>query len=432
MHPCLRLVSAALLTSGIVLACGESASDNGGDPNAGGSSSGGDGGGVGTPCEAATPAELAACVDRDRYVADVAFIDGERPSGSTHWRAVQDHCANILGELGYTVERHDYGTGVNVIGVRQGASSERVVLGAHYDHIAGCPGANDNATGVAGLLEVARALAKPALERTLVIACLDEEERGKKGAAAFAARAAARGEQIAVAVVFDMIGYTNDAPNSQTFPSGGDALFPDAYAKLQSNQFKADFVLAIHDGAAAPFAQAFEQHFEGMSKRLAGRLDVPPSLLSEAAFSRSDHAAFWQEGYPAVLVTDTGDARYGAYHCKNGQDTIDQLDHDFAVDVIRATAVTIGEALGFASGSPPGGGDDDQTPDSACADLCALAPSMTQQQRDCLAQEIGVAGYPIASTVQCADVMTATTCIACAEALALPDALCADLRGACL
>ena len=101
----------------------------------------------------------------------------------------------IIGfaSLGYTVEREAYGTGVNVIGVLDGTSApaEQVVISAHYDSVANCPGADDNGSGVAGVLEAARVLSTSQHKRTLVVACWDEEEKGLIGSSAFVARAAA-------------------------------------------------------------------------------------------------------------------------------------------------------------------------------------------------------------------------------------------------
>src|SRR4051812_5098468 len=108
----------------------------------------------------------------EQYAADVAFIQGERTPGSAHWQEVQDFCAKRLEDLGYEVERQTYGTGVNVIGLLRGASipDEQVLISAHYDHIEGCAGADDNGSGVAAALDAARQLASKPRARTLVVA----------------------------------------------------------------------------------------------------------------------------------------------------------------------------------------------------------------------------------------------------------------------
>ncbi len=141
-------------------------------------------------CGTGSATAIADCVEQSRYEADLKFVAAPRPPGSAHHQAVRDLCAARFAEYGFTVEQHDYGTGSNVIGVLPGASDERVIVSAHYDSTDGsCPGADDNATGVAGVLETARVMATASLDRTLVVACWDEEEDGLIGSDAYAARA---------------------------------------------------------------------------------------------------------------------------------------------------------------------------------------------------------------------------------------------------
>src|SRR5690606_14569706 len=120
-----------------------------------------------------------------------------------------------LEELGLSVERQDYGSGVNVVGTRPGQSAEQVIVSAHYDHIPGCRGADDNASGMAAALEIARVLGPGPFERALVIAFWDEEETGLFGSRAYANRARDRGDRIRLAISLDAIGFANRAPGSQ-------------------------------------------------------------------------------------------------------------------------------------------------------------------------------------------------------------------------
>lgn len=154
-------------------------------------------------CDPSSAKSLSACVDSERYHQDLEDITGARPSGSAHWQEVQDLCATRLSELGFTVERHAYATGVNVMGTLTGSdlASERVMISAHYDSIVGCASADDNASGVAGALEAARVLSKRRYRRTLVIGCWDQEERGPGGSTvgslAYVARSKERNESYA-------------------------------------------------------------------------------------------------------------------------------------------------------------------------------------------------------------------------------------------
>lgn len=315
----------------------------------GGGGAGGSGGGASACAE--SPQALADCVDPAAYAEDLAFVADVRPPGSPHWQAVQDLCAARLGEYGYEVVLDDYGTGTNVIGRRlgTGAPEQIVVVGAHYDGVEDCPGADDNASGVAATLEIARLLAQVDLERTIVIAFWDEEELGLIGARAFVADAVAAEEDVVVDFTFDTIGYRSTEPDTQTVPPGFDAVFPEAYAQVEANDFRGDFVAVItnalaHDDALAVAAAADRI---GLSQAV---LEIPDGLETSPAFAdlrRSDHAPFWDAGYPAVFLTDTADFRNPNYHCIGGPDVVADIDMEFAVGVTRVTLEAAAVALGM-------------------------------------------------------------------------------------
>ena len=167
------------------------------------------------------------CIEQSRYVADLTTIAVPRYHGSAGWKAAQDLCSARFKELGYTVTHEPTATGVNVVGRKTGTkvADEWVVLGAHVDAVMNCPGADDNASGVAGLLEAARALAASSHERSLMVACFDEEELGLLGSQGLATDLALAKTKIALAVSLEMIGYKSSEPNTQTLPVGFDALF---------------------------------------------------------------------------------------------------------------------------------------------------------------------------------------------------------------
>ncbi len=302
-------------------------------------------------CSAKTPAQMMDCVEKERYVADLETVAVVRPPGSESWQEIQDMCADRLAELGFEVETHDYGTGVNVIGTLVGTTNPdtQVLVSAHYDHIPGCLGADDNATGVAGAMEIARVLSSAEFDRTLIVAFWDEEELGLIGSRFYAQEAADRGDDIAVSIVLEMIGYKSDEPNSQTMPFGFELIFPDQVAELEEIEYRANFVTLVTDLPAAPTADIIEQYAEGMDLRA-----VPLALTDDQKVSplladlrRSDHDGFWQQGYPAIMVTDTSEFRYDAYHCRSGEDEVANLDHDFATKIIKATVAATAEELGM-------------------------------------------------------------------------------------
>ena len=239
---------------------------------------------------------------------------------------------------GLEVTRHVYATGTNVVGIKPGtANTGAVVVSAHYDSVSDCDGADDNATGVAGVLESARILGAGTWENDLIVACWDEEEDGLVGSEAWVNAFSAAGGAVALAFSLEMIGFASDAPDSQTLPTGLDLLFSEATAAVAANDSRGDFIAFVaDDGATAP-SETFAEH--------AGDLAVVPILIPEALvvspllgdLQRSDHASFWAAGYSAVMVTDTANFRNSGYHCYLEEDTLDRLDQGFATNVIRAT-----------------------------------------------------------------------------------------------
>lgn len=280
---------------------------------------------------------------------DLAAIEGTRTSNTPHWQAVQDLCADRFASLGYTVERQAYGTGVNVIGVRQGTSApaEQVLISAHYDSVASCPGADDNGSGVAGVLEAARVLAASPHARTVVVACWDEEEKGLIGSTAFVQRAAAAGQHFIASFVFEMIGYKSSAPNSQQSDANIATIFPDAQAQLEANDFRGDFLLVVHDtradaAAADLIATAGDVGLATLELRV---LDGLKTNAAAGALRRSDHAPFWDVDEPALQLTDTAEYRNAHYHCQGGPDAVADLDLAFATQVVQATVGAAAAAL---------------------------------------------------------------------------------------
>jgi hypothetical protein len=302
-------------------------------------------------CPGQTPAELMDCVDPAGHYADLDYVSEFRVPGSPHWQAVQDLCADRLTELGYEVTLETYATGVNVVGLRLGTATpdERVIVGGHYDHIPDCSGADDNGSGIAATLEIARILADIPTPRTLMITCWDEEELGLIGSAAQAQLAIDEGAQITAVFSLDSIGYASDEPDSQVVPAGFDLLFPDQYAELVANEFRGDFLLWVSDDTMAPIGASLDGFADTLGLPTLGTtlddsLKVSPLL---ADLRRSDHASFWDLDIPALFFNDTGEFRYPAYHCGEGDDTVDKVDQEFAIAVTKVAVASTAVALGM-------------------------------------------------------------------------------------
>lgn len=306
-----------------------------------------------SPVAAIEPAAAAIAdrVDTNRYSADLSFVAAERPPGSPHWQAVQDRCAAGFAEAGFTVERHVSESGTNVIGTLLGSQPElpAIVVGAHYDHIPGCAGADDNGSGVAAVLELARVLGvrEPAWPRTLMIACWDEEELGLLGSKAWVDDAVAKGTKIDLYFNFDAMGYADHRPNTQRLPEGVELVFKSQIAALEAREYRADFIVVLADERASAVAERIVAHAERIELP-STMLAIPDAMKNEPMLSdlrRSDHASFWAHDIPAVFLSDTAEFRTDTYHCQGRPDTADTVDLVFASSVVRACAGTLAELL---------------------------------------------------------------------------------------
>lgn len=290
---------------------------------------------------------LATPVDPARLESAVAAIAKPRVSGSKQWQRVQNECSERFRAAGFNVERHAYATGVNVIGTKPGAraSAEQVVVSAHYDHIPGCAGADDNASGVASVFEIARVLGSEKFRRTLVVACWDEEERHLLGSLAYAQRAHKRGQNIAAMLSLDGVGFTNHAPRSQRLPPGFSALFSEQAKLLEARDYAADFIAAVASPSAHVMLESLRRSAKSVGLPFVGlELSSLQSLFLRDVY-RSDHASFWANDYPGILLTDTANFRNPAYHCGAAPDSPKSLDYTFLRRVTESAALAAAELL---------------------------------------------------------------------------------------
>ena len=200
-----------------------------------------------------------------------------------------------------------------------GRSPEIVLIGAHYDSVYGAPGANDNATGVAGILALARRFAGQQPDKTLrFVAFVNEEppyfQTSNMGSLVYAGRCKARGDRIVAMISLETIGYFSDAPHSQTYPSPGLGAF---YPKT------ANFIGFVSDFGSRHLLKRVLQSFRETEK-IPSEGGAVPGFIPGIGWS--DHWAFWQHGYPAIMVTDTALFRYHDYH--EATDTPEKLDYD--------------------------------------------------------------------------------------------------------
>jgi Peptidase family M28 len=264
---------------------------------------------------------------REELHADVQKLAGEIGERNMwHYpqlNAAADFIENSFSRAGLRPRRDSYelhGQACDNIETEiRGARPEIILIGAHYDSVFGSPGANDNGSGLAAALALARRFAVRKTEHTLrFVAFVNEEPpyflSGEMGSLVYAGRCKARGDKISAMISLETIGYFSDAPHSQTYPSPGLGIF---YPRVGNF---IGFVSNVHSRTLLRRVIAlFRQHAKIPSEGAA-----LPSFIPGVSWS--DQWSFWRNGYPGIMVTDTAPFRYPYYHSAN--DTPDKLDYD--------------------------------------------------------------------------------------------------------
>lgn len=220
---------------------------------------------------------------------------------------------------------------VNIIAEIPGTTNpdEIIVLGAHYDSEVNTPGADDNASGVAVMIELARRFADNPQPRTLrFIAFTNEENSNSREAAGkgqsngmgsltTALSSKMKGENIIAMLSLEMLGYYSDEPNSQKYP------FPPQMAAQLGMELPttANYIGIVGRTADTPLITQLAQSMSEAGTIPIVAAPLPPMVT---AIYRSDHANYWMQGYPAAMITDTSEYRNPHYH--KPSDTIETLD----------------------------------------------------------------------------------------------------------
>jgi len=284
---------------------------------------------------------------RDALRRDVEKLAGEIGERNVwHYRslaAAADFLEVSLAESFDDVRRHGYevsGMSCHNIEVEiQGSdrADEIVIIGAHYDSVEGSPGANDNATGAAGVLALARLLAGRRTSRTLrFVEFVNEEppyfQSSKMGSVIYARHCSNRGERIVAMLSLETIGYYSDEKGSQHYPFPFGLFYPSI----------GNFIAFVGNTASARLVcdvvASFRRHTKYPSE--GGAL---PGFIPGIGFS--DQWAFWQEGYPAVMVTDTALFRYPYYHAPG--DTPEKVQYDPLARVVAGLEKVIADMVGL-------------------------------------------------------------------------------------
>lgn len=202
---------------------------------------------------------------------------------------------------------------------------EIILVGAHYDTVQGSPGADDNASGIAALLELTRRFATTETARTLrFVAFVNEEPPfffwGRMGSGVYAEAAQARGENIRLMISLEMLGSYSEQPGSQSYPPLLRHFYPD----------RANFIAMVSNRASRKELHQLVAAFKSRS-------DFPVESLATFEFipgvAWSDHLSFWRAGYPAIMITDTAFYRNAAYH--TADDTPEKLNYPAMASMVE-------------------------------------------------------------------------------------------------
>ena len=301
-----------------------------------------------------------------------ALIGERHPTSSpTALRQAEDYLTEQFKVLGLAVSTHPFralgDTYRNVIGTMRpqkgdspitrcigrsngypegGPSPAPLIIAAHYDTVEGSPGADDNASALAVMLEVARRLREVPLNREarFIAFCLEEENL--LGSLAYASWLRESKQEVSGAIVLECVGYAKSEEGSQQAPPMGRGASWRAWGgRVQKMPVAVptvgDFLAIVGNTASAKLATAVE----GAAKEHVSDLKTIPLLVPGNGellpdTRRSDHAAFWHYGYPAVMLTDTANFRNPNYH--QPTDTLDTLNLGFMERVAQAvTAAAI-------------------------------------------------------------------------------------------
>jgi Zn-dependent M28 family amino/carboxypeptidase len=267
-----------------------------------------------------------------------------RPPGSPAHRKAAAHVEAHLRQAGFAVEPltlSDAGyTALNLVTrpLPDRPDLPLVLVAAHYDSIPDSPGADDNASAVAALLEVAR-LVRPALDAAgpwharLQLIAYDLEEYGLIGSYLHSRDLRRAGADLRGMLSLEMLGYTDERPGSQGLPPDLKHLYPDVgdFIGVVGNEASRDLLGVVVAGLKVVAGLPVE------SLAVPGNGELlPPARLS-------DHSPFWDQGFPALMVSDTSFFRNPHYH--QAGDTPDTLDYAFLARVTEGLRAAVLELL---------------------------------------------------------------------------------------
>lgn len=259
--------------------------------------------------------------ERDPYLATAGhfYVQQYIRQQLAQWGAVETHSFQVRGKP------HENLVLNLPASTSHGSNQPLILIGAHYDAVPGTPGADDNATGVAVLLELGRLLTKEPAKYPVRLVAFDMEEYGLLGSAQYAADLRHQQQPLHLMLSLEMLGYRDTAPGSQRYPAGLKYFYPNC----------GNFISLIGNWRTIPdliqLSRSLRQGGVPCEWLPAGERGtiLPVTRLS-------DHASFWDQGYRALMVTDTAFLRNPHYH--QASDRLETLDLDFLTGICQGLA----------------------------------------------------------------------------------------------
>ena len=279
-------------------------------------------------------------VDSRRLQRTLQTIVGERNpfGGQRHLAQVESFIEAELQSYGVAVESDYFSYHGkrfrNIIGeIGNPRSNSLIILGAHFDSVEGAPGADDNGSGVAVLLESARILAQSPLSSRLLICAFNLEELNMIGSTHFARKLKAAGTAVDAMISLEMVGYADSRRGSQQYPAGLRWFYPD----------RGNFIGVIGNLKSLSLLRRVARLMRQVPGLAVEALAVPGKGQLMPAVRLSDHAPFWDLGCPALMITDTAFFRNPHYH--RSSDTLETLSIDFMAKVCQAMIHAVRKGL---------------------------------------------------------------------------------------
>ena len=298
--------------------------------------------------------EMVNQVDKDKLKSYLDSIVGIRHyvSNPNHLTYVANYVNRFMLQNGLSIGHQFFKYNnidfPNLIGFHEGLNNQNLCLiNAHYDSAEFAPGADDNGTGLAGVLEACRIMHNYYFKNNIQYTSFGNEELGLIGSINYVLNGIKPNQNIKGLINYELIGYYSDQPNTQIIPPGFELLFPAQATQIINNQNRGDFIVNTGNSTSVPLlnmwnvaAAQYVPDLKVMAFPLPGNGEIAPILR------RSDHAPFWDKGYQALMITDGAETRNHNYHTVN--DKIETLNMDFMSNVVKAgiaTLATLAEPL---------------------------------------------------------------------------------------